>query len=193
MNVQIFVSDQEKLHSTSNCRTSTFQKSFFPSAITGWNSLGLDVRNSVSLPTFKAKTRSTLFPHTYNRLVDYSFTRHASIDHTRLRLGFSCLREYLFKINSCVSPICECSFDSESVKHFILYCLRYAAQRDVLITSGANVLDETWSSSSKARNVNFLLYGVESVNYDVNCALFHEVQSFIINTNRFASLKPLIV
>ena len=85
-----------------------------------------------------------------------------------------------------MSPICECSFDSESVKHFILYCLRYAAQRDVLITSGANVLDETW-------NVNFLLYGVESVNYDVNCALFHEVQSFIINTNRFASLKPLIV
>ena len=106
------------------CRTST---SFFPSAITSWNSLDLDVRNSVSLPTFKAKTRSTLFPHTYNRLFDCSFTRHASIDHTRLRLGFSCLREYLFKINSCVSPICECSFDSESMKHFFLYCPRYAA------------------------------------------------------------------
>ena len=25
-----------------------------------------------------------------------------------------------------------------------------------------------------------------SVNYDVNCALFHEVQTFIINTNRFS-------
>ncbi|RMX50657.1 hypothetical protein pdam_00017165 [Pocillopora damicornis] len=36
-------------------------------AITCWNSPDLDVRNSVSLPTFKAKTRSTLFPHTYNR------------------------------------------------------------------------------------------------------------------------------
>ena len=45
-----------------SCRTSRFQKSFFPSAITGWNSLDLDVRNSVSLPTFKAKLRSTLFP-----------------------------------------------------------------------------------------------------------------------------------
>ena len=32
-----------------SCRTSRFQKSFFPSAITGWNSLDLDVRNSVSL------------------------------------------------------------------------------------------------------------------------------------------------
>ena len=79
-------------------RTSMFQKSFFPSAITCWNSLDLDVRNSVSLPTFKAKTRSTLFPHTYNRLVDYSFTRHASIDHTRLRLGFSCISSWLHSV-----------------------------------------------------------------------------------------------
>ena len=35
------------------CRTSTLQKSFFPSAINGWNSRDLDVRNSVS--HFKAK------------------------------------------------------------------------------------------------------------------------------------------
>ena len=87
-----------------SCRTSRFQKSFFPSTITGWNSLDLDVRNSVSLPTFKAKLRSTLFPHCYNKLFDFSFSRRASIDHTRLRLGFSCLREYLFKINRCASP-----------------------------------------------------------------------------------------
>ena len=51
--------------SQSSCRTSCIQESFFPSAITGWNSLDLDVRNSVSLPTFKAKLRSTLFPHSY--------------------------------------------------------------------------------------------------------------------------------
>ena len=100
------------------CRTSIFQNSFFPSAITGWNSLDLDVRNSVSPPTLKAKTWSIIFPHTYNRLSDYSFTRRASVDHTHLRPGFSCIREYLFKVNSCVSPICKCSFDSESVKHF---------------------------------------------------------------------------
>ena len=87
--------------------------SFFPSAVTGWNSLDLDVRNSVSLPTFKAKLRSTLFPYSYNKLFDFAFSRCASIDHTRLRLGFSCLREYLFKINRCASPFCECGLDSE--------------------------------------------------------------------------------
>ena len=85
-----------------------------------------------------------------------------------------------------MSPICECSFDSESLKHFSLYFPRYAAQRDFLLTSAANILGETRSSSRVARKLNFLLYGVEFVNYDVNCALFHEVQSFIINTNRFS-------
>ena len=32
----------------------------------------------------------------------------------------------------------------------------------------------------------FLLYGVKSVNYDINCALFREVQRFIFSTNRFS-------
>ena len=169
-----------------SCRTSRFQKSFFPSAITGWNSLDIVVRNSVSLPTFKAKLRSTLFPHSYNKLFDFSFSRRASIDHTRLRLGFSCLREYLFKINRCASPFCECGLDSESAKHFFLFCPRYAAQRNVLFTSAATILGETWSSSSDARKINFLLYGVKSVNYDVNCVLFREVQRFIMSTNRFS-------
>ena len=115
-----------------------------------------------------------------------SLIRRASIYHTRLRLGFSCLREYLFKINRCASPFCECGLDTESVKHFFLFCPRYAAQRNLLLTSAANILGETWSSSSDAKKLNFLLYGVKSANYDINCALFREVQTFIINTNRFS-------
>ena len=49
-----------------------------------------------------------------------------------------------------------------------------------------NILGETWSSSSDAKKLNFLLYGVKSANYDINCAPFREVQTFIINTNRFS-------
>ena len=103
--------------------------------------------------------------------------------HTQI---FSCLREYLFKINRCASPVCECGLDSESVKHFLLFCPMYAAQRNVLLTSAASILGETWSLSSDASKLNFLLRGVKSVNYDINCALIREVQSFIISTNRFS-------
>ena len=166
------LTSRENFTQFSCTRTSRFQKSFFPSAITGWNSMDLDVRNSVSLPTFKAKLRSTLFPHSYNKLFDFSFSRRASICHTRLRLGFSSLREYLYKINRCVSPFCECGLDYESVKHFFLFCPRYAAQRNLLLTSAARILGETWSSSSDVRKIYFSLFGVKSVNYDINCTLF---------------------
>ena len=164
-----------------SCRTSRFQKSFFPSATTGWNSLDLNVRYSLSFPTFKAKLRSTLFPHSYNKLFDFSFSRRTSIYHTRLRLGFSSLREYLYKISRCAWPFCECGLDYESVIHFFLFCPRYAAQRNLILASAARILGETWSSTSDARKINFLLFGsVKSVNYDINCTLFREVQTFFL-------------
>ena len=140
----------------------------------------------MSLPTFKAKLRSTLFPHCYNKLFDFSFSRRAFIYHICLRLGFSALREYLFKIDRCASPFCECGIDTESVTHFFLLCPRYAAQRNLLLTSATNILSEMWSSSSDAKKLNFLLYGVKSENYDINCALFCEVLIFVINTNHFS-------
>ena len=40
--------------------------------------------------------------------------------------------------------------------------------------------------AASARKIIFLLYGVKSVNYDINCALFREVQRFIMSTNRFS-------
>ena len=82
-----------------------------------------------------------------------------------------------------MSPICGGSFDSESVNTFS--CI---AQRMLLVVMSSLplLLDETWSLSSDARKLNFSLYGVESVNYDVNCVFYREVQSFIININRFS-------
>ena len=43
-----------------SCSTSRFQKSFLPSAISAWNSLPTDIRNSPSLDNFKSKV-SRLF------------------------------------------------------------------------------------------------------------------------------------
>ena len=91
-------------------------------------------------PTLNHSKEYLLFPHYYNKLFDYSFSARAYICHTRLRLGFSCLREYLFRINRCASSFCECGIDIESVKHLFLFCPRYAAQRNLLLTSAANIL-----------------------------------------------------
>ena len=40
----------------------------------------------------------------------------------------------------------------------------YSAQYAVLLTAAANILGGPWSSSSDAKKLDFLLYGVESVN-----------------------------
>ena len=82
-----------------------------------------------------------------------------------------------------MSPIFGGSFDSESVNTFS--CI---AQGILLIVMSSLplLLVETWSLSSDARKLNFLLHGVESVNYDVNYAFYREVQSFIMNINRFS-------
>ena len=58
-----------------------------------------------------------------------------------------------------------------------LFCPRYAAQRNLLLTAAARILGETWSSSSDARKIIIFLFGVKSVNYDINSALFREVQT----------------
>ena len=59
-----------------------------------------------------------------------------------------------------------------SIVHFFLFCPRYAAQRNVLFASAATILGETWSSSSDARKIHILLYGVKSVNYDITVLYF---------------------
>ena len=61
----------------------------------------------------------------------------------------------------CSSPFCECGIDIESVKHFFLFCPRYAAQRNrPLLTSAANILGGTWSSSSDVVSFAAVFRGV---------------------------------
>jgi len=71
---------------------------FFPPAITGWDSLDLDVQNSVSRPTFKPKIRSTLFPHTHNRLFDFSSPRLHLLITPAVDLGFLVLENICLKL-----------------------------------------------------------------------------------------------
>ena len=52
-------------------------------------------------------------------------------------------------------PRRKCGLDSESVKHFFLFCPRHAPQSYVLLSPTANILGETWSSSSDAAKLFF--------------------------------------
>ena len=80
------------------CRTEKFKKSFFLSTISLWNTLDIDIRNSTSLSNFKLKINKIYHPLCYNKWLNFSLTRKASVLHARLRLGFCALNDYLYII-----------------------------------------------------------------------------------------------
>ena len=51
---------------------------------------------------------------------------------TRIRLGLSHLNEHRFNHNfdSCINPLCSCSLEVESTKHFFLHCHHYTNIRN---------------------------------------------------------------
>ena len=53
---------------------------------------------------------------------------------TRLRVGFSHLREHKFKYNfqDTLNPLCSCSLEAEDIYYFFMRCQSFSNQRNVL-------------------------------------------------------------
>jgi hypothetical protein len=66
----------------------------------------------------------------------------------------------LFHANLIHSPSCSCGYSTENAEHFLLYCKRFDAQRNILYRSllAANVHID----------LNALLFGSEIYNIDTN-------------------------
>lgn len=168
-------------------RTERFKRSFFPSTVSLWNTLDSSLRSIDTISLFKQKLKQYYHPNKYNKLYNTSLTRYASILHTRLRLGSCALNSYLYKINCCASQDCNCQQGVvESVEHFLLICPRYAAQRDLLITSAAKLI-VNWQNLSLKAKCTILLQGSDDLSTEKNNSLFLAVQKYIIDTNRFSS------
>ena len=97
-----------------------FKNSFFPSAITEWNQLDLNIRHSASLDTFKKKLLNFI------RFCDNSiFGIHNPLGIkliTRLRLGLIHLHEHKFRhcFQDTSNPLCECiSFSAAPTLSFL--------------------------------------------------------------------------
>ena len=79
---------------TFNCRTNSFNYSFFPSTLNEWFNLDFNVRNSESISIFKSKLLSFIRPVETN--IYNIFDPKGLIFLTRLRLGPSHLNEHRF-------------------------------------------------------------------------------------------------
>ena len=103
-----------------------FKNSFFPSAITEWNNLDPNLRNSKSISVFKEKILN------FTRPSPNSFFDCHSPKGIKLRLSLSHLREHKFKhsFQDTINPLCNCGQDIESSTHFLL--LHFLLMKDAL-------------------------------------------------------------
>ena len=82
-----------------------FKNSFFPSAITEWNKLDCHIRNADSFKVFKKHLLRFIRPMP-NSI--YNIHNPLGVKYlTRLRIGFSYLKEHNFQDS--VDPMCSCS------------------------------------------------------------------------------------
>ena len=104
--------------------------------------------------------------------------RYLNILYTRIRNNCSALHNDLFHANLIHSPSCSCGYSTENAEHFLLYCKRFDAQRNILYRSllAANVHID----------LNTLLFVSQIYNIDTNRHVFITVQTYIKETCRFS-------
>ena len=106
-----------------------FKNSFFPSAMTEWNKLDCYISNADSFEVFKKRALSFIWPMPNSIYNIHNFLGVKYL--TRLRIGFSQLKEHKFKRNfqDSIDSMCSCSSGIETTIHFFLHCANFNTQR----------------------------------------------------------------
>ena len=161
-----------------------FKISFFPSAITEWNKLDSYISNANSFEVFKKRILEFVRPLP-NSI--YNIHNPLGIKYlTRLRIGFSYLKEHKFRHNfqDSVDPMCSCNSGIETTAHFLLQCPNFSTQRqtlfDKIATIDANILRENENNI-----INILLFGKPNSEDCFNKQILNASIEFILSTERF--------
>ena len=166
------------------CRTVSFQNSFFPYIVNQWNQLTPDIRNSLSLPILR-KSLFKLIKPLENNIYNIHDPMGIKLL-TRLRLGFSHLREHKFRHNfrDTLNPTCACSLQPENTNHFLLHCHNYDNLRLTLMND-LNIIDTTISSLNETNLVDLLLFGDIKYDSTTNQKILQATINFIKDSTRF--------
>ena len=115
-----------------------FKNSFFICVIGEWSKLNPEIRSSGSYNIFRKSLLNFIRPSASKV---YNINDTISIELiTRLRLGFSHLREHKFKhsFQDTLNPLCSCSTEAESTSHYFPRCHFFDALRPTLMNDFRN-------------------------------------------------------
>ena len=168
------------------CRTDRYQNSFFPNAVSQWNTFISDFSDFPSFSDLKKHVISLIRPQPKDvfdvfqpTLLRYLF---------QLRLGLSRLRHHKKSHNFADTPsdLCICKTGVEDTRHYLLTCPLYASHREVLFTTVENIVREKNLELSTNSPVLFL-YGDSTLSIPENQSIISATLEFIKNSNRLAS------
>ena len=167
-------------------RTKRFQVTFFPYTLSEWNVLDPEIRNLPSLSSFKMSLLRFVrpFPASVYDIHDPQGTLLL----TRLRVGFSHLREHKFRhnFNDTEDPVCNCRTNCiETTEHYLLHCPNFSLYRTELFSN----LHQTGLSLppfSVSHLTKIFLYGDAKFSIVCNRVILKCVINFIINSKRFS-------
>ena len=178
-------SERNKLFAKMKCHRDYYLYSFFPYCVNQWNTLDPAIRNTTSINSFKYALLQFIRPSkssVYNIHEPFGLKLL-----TRLRLELSHLRDHKFKHNfqDTLNPLCSCSLEPETVKHYLLHCPFYDNQRKTLLDN-IYQLDERISDLTESNLIRLLLYGdPNTFTNDINSSIVKFTIAFLIDSGRF--------
>ena len=167
--------------SSIKCRLNNYYNSFVPKTTRDWNTLNHEFYN---LPpkSFRNKYKKQNF-RKINKLYNYEQSQ-ISRHHTRLRLGLSSLREHLYQYNLITDPKCQlCGLAPENTNHYIFQCPKHSAIRDIFLN---NLTSIPIDLDCNSKLLNTILFGDNSLSYEVNITIFKFFLKYMESSNRFS-------
>ena len=166
------------------CHTDYFKNSFFPYCVREWNELDPELRASTSISIFKKGLLKFIRPKpqpVYN-IIDPIGLKLL----TRLRVNLSHLREHKFRHNfqDTLNPLCSCSLEIETTKHYLLHCSIYLGWRKTLFDNVTTMVG-TLSNLTDDQLINLLLYGDETFSDEQNTCILKNTINFLKSSQRF--------
>ena len=179
-----FFSKQCQLFNTVSCKSEYFKNSFIPNVINEWNKLDPVIRSSTSYNLFCNTLLNFIRPvqrKTFNINDSVGFKLL-----TRLRLGFSHLREHKFRhgFRDILNPLCPCSIETETTAHYFLRCHFYNANRSSLMDE-LNEIDISFSTLNENKLIDLILYGSDKFDDKKNYNILMSTIKFIKDSQRF--------
>ena len=169
---------------TVSCKSEYFKNSFIPNVINKWNKLDPDIRSSTSYNLFRNTLLKFIRPAQRK-----TFNINDSVGVkllTRLRLGFSHLRDHKFRhgFRDILNPLWPCSIETETTAHYFLRCHFYNANRSALMNE-LNEIDSSFSTLNENKFIDLILYGGDKFDDKKNHNILISTIKFIKDSQRF--------